>query len=139
MNEDFVTYKQAVKLKELGFDWECNHYYNVDHVLCENNNEPFSIFTKDTYYENHNNDNDWSTICSAPTLAQAAKWLREKDICVTSNINIRGGKYKFNWSITLFKEGRGIWDESVIYDTYEQALSVGIDKALNLIEKGDSE
>lgn len=25
--EDYVSYEQAVKLKELGFDWKCNAYY----------------------------------------------------------------------------------------------------------------
>ena len=27
--EDFVTYEQAVKLKKVGFNWECNHYYDI--------------------------------------------------------------------------------------------------------------
>lgn len=33
--EDYVTYEQAVKLKELGFDWECLYHYKYDE-LCGN-------------------------------------------------------------------------------------------------------
>ena len=126
--EDYVTFEQAKKLKKFGFDWECNHYYDKQEQF-----EQVVVSNYDNYY-NCNSD-DFEDACSAPTLSQSQKWLREvKEICVTSSIKIHKGKYKFNWSITLFKEGRGIWDESVIYDTYEQALSAGIDKALELLK-----
>ena len=121
--EDYVTFEQAKKLRELGFDWECNHWY---HPL-----EPDKILESYSYC----NHNKFERPHSAPTISLVQKWLREeKEICVTSSIKIHEGKYKFNWSITLFKEGRGIWDESVIYDTYVQALSEGIDKALELLK-----
>lgn len=126
-HEDFVTFEQAVKLKELGFNWECDYcyYYNF-----HNHDNP--IFARHELIDPCDVEEYWD----APTLSQAQKWLREvKEICVTSGIKIHEGKYKFNWSITLFKEGRGIWDESVIYDTYEQALLAGINRVLELIKK----
>lgn len=123
--EDYVTFEQAKKLKELGFDWECDFiYYFTYH---NHDNPVFGRYETTDHYEV---EKYWY----APTQALTQKWLREKKgICVTSNINIHKGKYKFNWNITLFKEGRGVWDENVIYDTYEQALSSGIDRVLELL------
>lgn len=135
--EDFVTYEQARILKDLGFDWECTHYYDdgdaeiKEQSIYVGPTAGESVSISDVIDGGFNKCN--GNAMDAPTLSQAAKWLREvKEICVTSSINIHKGKYKFNWSITLFKEGRGIWDESVIYDTYEDALSAGIDRALEL-------
>lgn len=28
-HEDYVTFEQAVRLKELGFDWGCTHGYDT--------------------------------------------------------------------------------------------------------------
>ena len=123
MTEDFVTYKQAVKLKELGFDWEygkgfqMKSYYNSLKVLGQ--------FDEETV----------TTEIPAPTLAQVQKWLYEKyrlwievtikakndfTLCIVNNY----GSIKF------------INDkEYTDLKTPEQALSVGIDKALGLLKE----
>ena len=118
--EDFITYDQAVKLKELGFDWKCYTFYHWDNWcglsdsgICENHN----MFEK---------------CFSAPTLSQAQKWLREvKDIIVLATCNLDYEKgHEWYWFVDKDVD---IEDPEHFYETYEQALSTAIDKALDLL------
>ena len=67
--EDYVTFEQATKLKELGFDWKTWIYYDED-----DNELTESISSVDW--------NGETDSISVPTLAQASKWLREKGITI---------------------------------------------------------
>ena len=62
-HEDFVTFDQAKRLNELGFDWECHEYYYNP--------------TQRIIYTYGSNCFDFDNMTKAPTLAQAQKWLRE--------------------------------------------------------------
>lgn len=82
----------------------------------------------------YNNDGWFVPHCSAPTLWQAQKWLRNKRIKVYALLaddNIR-----YEWSIydrnvrDNIDSNRG--DD---YKTYESALSAGIAAALELIKE----
>lgn len=67
-NEDFVTYRQAVKLKELGFDWETYAHYHFNKIDGLPDKYP------DVTFDNYNCSS--LEMYSAPTLSQAQKWLR---------------------------------------------------------------
>lgn len=130
--EDLVTYEQAVKLKELGFDWECYQYYNDDEELW--------TYTSMGYGDDCRNwnDKDYAAIgnakCSAPTLAQVQKWLRVRaSRQLILNVGFDGQYY---WYICQ-PDGTVIdgEDESITYQTYEQALSACIDKSLELLKE----
>lgn len=145
MNEDFVTYYQAVKLKELGFDWKVRACYRRKLILDDNPH-----YTEPKFIHNDTMGKRWTTnyndnrcgggsgkyYYSAPTLAQAQKWLREEKkliICIGHGSSIPAMYY---WYIN--KSDGTIIDgdiESKDYDTYEQALSAGIDKALELLKE----
>jgi hypothetical protein len=56
MNNEFILYKQALELKELGFDEPCLMYYDYSWTLVESG-----------VYE-----------CKAPLYQQAFRWFREK-------------------------------------------------------------
>ena len=131
--KDYVNYKQAKCLKELGFDWECGHYWILD--------TPIKKVHSNGYF-NHNISHE---ALSSPTLAQAQKWLREiKGI----HLSIRAGERndifpgRFYWKETHLpnsQEKGEQWIEWWIsgrhpwFDTYEDALSDGISKMLELI------
>lgn len=137
MSEDFVTLEQAVQLKELGFDRECNHYYDTEtKELVENHNDysPEDSFSDCSAYDNHNHC--WNCV-SVPFLAEAQKWLREvKGI----HIEIR---YVFNpqyepWVGRIVMLGDQPESELINTDTcdsYEEALLEGIDMVLKILKK----
>lgn len=148
--EDFVTFEQAQKLKELGFDWECYKFYATQ-TYCEGNNQFFfdTICTGDLidspkYKEDENDgwipDEEWCV--AAPTLAQAQKWLRE-----IKNISVEPVSCGYNdnmsnnivWSsfICSLKDKLG-FDQTADFDTYEQALSAGIESVIELLKQQSS-
>ncbi len=104
MNEEYVTYEQAKALSEAGFD-----YFGADKLYID---------------KASNKRYDRST------LAQAAKWLREK-----KNLHIMiGCQNKDEWGYFISEIGAtsamayGINNES-----YEAALSAGVSKCLEII------
>ena len=120
--EDFVTYEQALALKKLGFNYDCDYCYSEDKELYK-----YDYHTE--YYNGSNND------LPAPTLAQVQKWLRkEKGIYIepiliydkfyTDCKSPSRGKY---WAVEHRK----------YYLSYEDALSAGITECLKLLEKED--
>lgn len=78
MNKEFVTYEQALSLKELGFDEPCFGYYNtntqgqMDHKVIEGLLQWFS-----DDYQPHNSMLHHSMI-AAPLKQQAFRWLYQK-------------------------------------------------------------
>lgn len=127
--EDYITYDQAVKLKELGFDWETTHFYDLEETQegCIKGRVPqdFNAMT-------------FISLVSAPTLSQAQKWLRDVkgihiEIKYTSNPQYEPwvGKVVI---IENYPEPNTIINTDTC-DTYEEALSEGIDKALAILIK----
>ena len=135
-NEDFVSYKSALRLKKLGFHFPCLFYY-----VKEDAPEGCVWITTSTITpEDWNSDKEnepvfLQPVCSAPNLAQAQKWLREKKgIYVYPEINML--KKWFAKAVDMSKNEDLIWDDTM-FDSYESALSAGIEAALKLIEEGE--
>ena len=133
--EDYVTYKQAVKLDKLGFDWDCFLYYvSVPFKIgCE---PPFHVeeivnYSIVSIYKNN-------TI-PCPTLSQATKWLREvKGLFINVWLCAAGYSWEIDKSnngtfVTKHDEESGDDENSGLFTTYEKALSAGINKALELL------
>lgn len=86
--EDYVSYPLALALKKAGFDEPCDHFY--EHRLDPNKARisASGVYGEwkdiDAFKHNFNaiDDNRHEQLlipyCSAPTLWQAQKWLREK-------------------------------------------------------------
>lgn len=125
MNEDFVTFNLAKKLKEKGFNkCVCGYYWETGGLsIC---NTPM-------------NSNALKNEFSAPTISQVLKWLREeKKIHIV--IDVCNG----NWEYSIKEKIR--LDESLQYisqtipvpicrgSSYEEAAIAGIEYCLdNLI------
>ena len=128
MNEDYVSFEQAKTLKELGFDWECFSCY----IKVYKGDDGWRLRIYDRY-QSYNDERDERCI-SAPTLAQAQKWLREVKgkIIIPYVMHIENiMKYDFY----IADEPIDPFDYSDGFDTYELALSAGIDKALELVKE----
>lgn len=140
MNEDYVNYELAVKLKACGFNEPCEYYYTskgrrVLNKLCVNN---------------HFLDEIGNEACSAVPLWQAQKWLREKKgIAINVIAHDASDKYregKYHWMevhLPNSNENGPQWMDWFVYgkhplfDTYEEALSDGLSQMLELIKKGE--
>lgn len=116
MNNEFVTYDQALKLKELGFDMKSFGYYTEGdkdwiHVDAGVRNSACEV----------------GLIC-APLKQQAFKWFRE-----THNIKVIsiGGDFdkKFSYLIQL-KNNTQIFGEK--YESYEEAEDSCINKLFEI-------
>lgn len=127
-HEDYVTFNQAKALKDLGFDWEVDFYYATEDA-------PDGHAWLTPFANGGKNANLKSHLYSAPTLSQAQKWLREVqcvDVVLFLSYPERERGYHF---------GLGKWFpylnylDSFHYETYEQALSAGIDEALAFLKE----
>ncbi len=143
--EDFVTYAQAVKLKECGFDWPCYEFW--DNSFCldgtpvkirKSISEPKICVMSEC---NSMLDKMGCGLITAPSLSQAAKWLREvKGIYIEVKVRDHNafetvGKVIDNKTphLPLPKYLFDLWDYRNPYTTYESALSAGIDAVLRLL------
>jgi len=131
MEKEFIPYKQALQLKELGFDEECIYaYYHTndldnfkpnDYVLCGDRSN--SMLDKDGRI-------------SAPLYQQAFRWFREKNdyehrICKL--IEEDGYMASIGWA--------GVEDicEQVEGKTYEDAELECLKKLIELTKKRNNE
>lgn len=141
---DYCDYELSLALKVAGFDYPCYFYYTKknapDDCVWQTSSEEAPVNYNRRIYAG----------CSMPSLSQAQKWLREKKgIAINVIAHDRSDRYvegKYHWSeayLPNFKESGLQWADWFIYgkhplfDTYEEALSDGLNKMLQLIEKGE--
>ena len=117
MNEDFVSFSLAKKLKKKGFNKRvCGYYRETGGLsIC---NTPM-------------NSNALENEFSAPTISQVLKWLREE-----KKIHVAGGYSAFSkWRyVVMFLDERATTEptfSSKRKESYEQAALAGIEYCLN--------
>ena len=131
--EDFVTFEQALALRRLGFDQNCDYYYIES---------TYNTFDRDG--ETHLKG---ELMCrfskyfsaghcvKAPTLAQAHKWLRSKGLWVETYPEPFDAK---GWEFDIYNLKGDYYYSfafSTVYGTYEEALSDGITECIKILEK----
>jgi hypothetical protein len=126
MEKEFVTYKQALALKELGFDEDCLASFFIPNL----HSIKFTATTKRN-----------STLlmgglgCTAPLKQQVLRWFREKyDLfgCIDLHINTPSHWYV---RIDVIEINDFIYhseDEHTYFTTYEEAENACIDKLIEL-------
>ena len=128
MNEDFVTYELAVKLKEKGFNEPCYGYYH-----CNGGNDSFELCGNgDRDFLNSKNKHR----IAAPTISQVLKWLRKEKKLHIEVMFIRPLYNRAKYYITDIDGSRGNFMDvaDASYETWEQATLAGIEYVLdNLI------
>lgn len=138
---DFCLYELSKRLKDCGFNEPCDHYYTKEDAP-----DGTAWIVPTTDREDFNADSDCPFCkppCSAPTLAHAQKWLREKKKIDVLVWNCACG---YGWEISkadadsrgttlMDYDDNGEDKDSGMWLTYENALSAGITVALELIEQ----
>jgi len=116
MKKYFVSYAQAVALKELGFDENC-----------------FATFDSDKWFEVQDFEQNYDTfpshIIAAPLKVQVFEWFREK-YKIQSLIQ----EYLLNTYMYTIDDGINSDTSVVGFETYEEAESEAIDKLIELLK-----
>jgi hypothetical protein len=128
MKKEFVTYEQALALKELGFDEPCLVFYN-------------GKFLDSTDYNfDDGTSKDIGLCIKVPLKQQVFRWFREKYnmlACVYSNASgflyeyhdTIGGTHRFDSGFT------GDCEYSGAFTTYEKAENACIDKLIEICKQ----
>ena len=117
MNKEFVTYEQAIALKELGFDEPCLKMAmsEVDIINAERTDEGDYPKNSDLY----------SRWVAVPIYSQAFRWFREKYRLypiIDSFVGVKG-VVKFFYKLPMYDE---------TFNTYEEAESACLDKLIEI-------
>ena len=137
MNEEFVSFDLAKKLKEKGFKNNCIGYY--DYAGEFHYNYESDIANKEIYFCHNKYDNIWHRdLVDAPTISQVLKWLRDdKKIHIMIDIwkvDVDDIIYKWGYDIVDLTTTRVVGCDTQCANTYEQAAIAGIEYCLdNLI------
>jgi hypothetical protein len=126
MNKEFVTYEQALALKELGFDEKCFAFYNGNFLDSTDYN-----FDDDT-------SKDIGLCIKAPLKQQVFRWFREK--YQLECISERSGRwlwYKFE-IYELYKDCKLMRCTKLEFTTYEEAENACIDKLIEIAKQQDN-
>ena len=127
MNNEFVTYEQALALKELGFDEECLAYYHttlsssdVDLVLRKTQNKFYHLIRMPEHFD-----------ILTPLKQQVFRWFREEYELITSIRHnkfpdMSGKQYYFEY------EYKNSYER---YITYEEAENACIDKLIEIAKQ----
>jgi hypothetical protein len=135
MEKEFVTYEQALALKELGFDEPCIGYY-------ENNGKNNLLVTDSVNFTN--TDLKVEGI-SSPLYQQAFRWFREK-CSIQATIEPTKDQYRFElgfnywiWNTKTaeewFTEPRDRPAGDYVFDTYEEAELACLEKLIEIVKE----
>lgn len=122
--EDFATYEIAVKLKEKGYPQRYYGKYSMTGAC---------YFNDGRFYEDGCIANV-EDCCTAPTISQALKWLREDKGLHIEIQHIFYEETLWDFEVVHIGSYDRWWNNSVSLDSYEQAALAGIEYVLdNLI------
>ena len=125
MNKEFITYEQALELKELGFDEDVIAYWEKNSLLKP---IPMSDFIN-SFPVNDYPKADW---IAAPLYQQAFRWFREKYSINSWIINAEDNNNAFK----PFFRGNNI-DEHLVdfYNTYEEAEQLLLKTLIKILKE----
>jgi len=137
IEEKIINFETAKLAKNFGFDLECYYAYNN-----EKNLELALDFIgeyKFTINDIDNANNNYYKSLLAPSQFLLQTWLREKykfHVCIETLFDheIYGQKDKWKFTITHLNSA-AYYDNLNEYDSYEECLEAGLQKALTLIKK----
>lgn len=126
IEESYVSFDTAKLLKEVGFDVPCNSYYEL---------EDGEAVRKDCIRP-YDNNGFGDTICSRPTQALAARWLREAHgIMIVSFFDDYMSKWFYVIDGVKKQSGIKCVQSASDYDDYETALEAGLQEAIKLVKE----
>ena len=140
MEKEFISYEEALALKELGFDEQCFATYNSDKKVNRNpshNMEDLPIEGQPYYW---NNSKIYKSCITTPLYQQAFRWFRDKygiDSYVEKMIG--GGSGISEVYIGVIQKlslntDDFSWETPSVYDTYEEAELECLKKLIEIVK-----
>lgn len=134
IGESYVSFETARLLKEAGFDVECYWFYIND------GSANTGIVVRSTSPRDHNMGTGF---LSRPTLALAARWLREVHglhvYAFQTNLPLTEPQTdKWEWGYVIDKvndPNSNVANCEMYFDSYEAAFEAGLQEAIKLIKK----
>jgi hypothetical protein len=137
-----VTKEQSIKLRYCGFDWKTKRGFLGDELWDDWYDQ---MYLSDHYYRRLKSEN----LHPAPTVSLACKWLRDyKKIHVSLQPNYNSEGCIYFCTVVEFSEEESVsvhylkdkpltidYTPFIIYNTYEESESAGLDYALDLLLK----
>jgi hypothetical protein len=127
MEKEFIPYKQALALKQLGFDEPCFVYWVYNRVeitfSTSHNKSGWSMIG----FKNNQMDKK-AGLCTAPTFSQAFRWFREKYEMYSFVFRFDEG-----FGYETYKEGVTQTNDS--FDTYEEAELACLKKLIEIVKE----
>lgn len=132
MTDQLISFETAKLAKEKGFEFDSDKAgtYTISDF---SNSTSTSICISDIL-EKESENKLWLNINSKPTQSLLQKWLREEhniDIIIKPWTGDIKGTKTYAADITIFGSNKYI--KCSRYNTYEEALEIGLQSALNLI------
>ena len=131
MEKEFVSYEQAVALKELGFNFLCVAFWS--NIVDNKATEIYTIRIGLDSFTREIKGINYTGFLSAPLKQQVFRWFREKygyDIAIGNINNKYSGSIrsnKTNYYLSATNE----------YSTYEEAEDACIDKLISIAKQQD--
>jgi hypothetical protein len=127
MNKEFVSYEQALALKELGFNEPCFGYYT---------NNDFQFFAD---VKSCNTNSEFKFYPTAPTFSQAFIWFREKyKLYPEINLHDRENEESWRFEISVLGDYNLVYNQNVTkepyYKTYEEAELECLKKLIKIVK-----
>jgi hypothetical protein len=132
MENEFVTYDLALRMKALGFNEPCLMVYNYKKQVILNNKIPFE--------ERTNQPNPY--LCTAPLFSQAFRWFRDEyksfhevfiDCEPRADVPLEDD-LMFAFTIHRVREDKFIVGSRNIYKTHEEAELACLEKLIEIVE-----
>jgi hypothetical protein len=129
MNKEFTPYKEALELKELGFNEPCFTWYWDDiHVI-----DDMRLYNSFGYGNHNKNPN----LISAPTFSQAFRWFRKKyGLSGWVNESFVGSSRQGVISVKSEIGLKYCPTTTKFFDTYEEAELACLKKLIEIVENG---
>ena len=136
MDEEFISYEQALALKELGFDEPCLAFWdgkNPDAFYFNNIRDASGDYVP---FQKH----DRLKWFGAPLYQQAFRWFREKHKLWVYNIPYSGGKYCIEiWRLVEGDDYAKTREDRVIMDSWEEAEKACLDKLIEILKNKEND
>lgn len=138
MENEFVPYEIAIKLKELGFDEPCVGVYHsrIDATFASSKQEKISFTFRMFQYPKRNSDANTvigtfigESGCYAPMYQQVFRWFREMG---EDSIVLPSSQF---YTPLVYNEKNKSGKKKELYDTYEEAELACLEKLIKIVEQ----